>query len=213
MKKSQTLELRASAIREKLNVLSGTESLTEEQRSEVETLTTEYGDVETRRRAAIVSEDVEAAKETPGEPGDAEERERLELRGRALVSDFLTAALTGRSVPGASAEYAEACQVQGRMPLDLLATPEERAVTPGPSAETVTASRPTVPAAFARTDAAGLGVAMPMVAPGEAHYPALGDGSAGGTEGERRGCGFDCGRLRAHEADAGADYRPVRDPD
>ena len=61
------------------------------------------------------------------------------------------------------------------MPLDLLDAPESevRAVTPGPDAETVTTTRPTVPHAFARTDAAALGVSMPMVAPGEAHYPAL----------------------------------------
>ena len=57
---SQKLELRASEIREKLNLLSGTETLTDEQRTEIDTLSTEYRDVETKRRAAIVAEDREA---------------------------------------------------------------------------------------------------------------------------------------------------------
>ena len=53
------------------------------------------------------------------------------------------------------------------MPLELL---EARAVTPGPASEAVATTRPTVPAAFARTDAAALGISMPMVAPGESHH-------------------------------------------
>ena len=178
MTRAQKLELRASEIREKLNELSGTESLTDEQRTEIDTLSTEYRDVETRKRAAIVAEDREAesAKDDgKGETVDAETRERRELRGKSRVSDFVTAALTGRSVRGASAEYSDAVGCPGLMPLDLLDSPEpeERAVTPGPANETVTTTRPTVPHAFARTDAAALGIAMPMVASGEAHFPAL----------------------------------------
>ena len=90
------------------------------------------------------------------------------------MSDFVTAALKGQPVAGASGEYADAEGLAGRMPLELLGTPPEaRAVTPGPDAETVTTTRPTVPYAFARTDAAALGVVFPMVAPGEAHFPSL----------------------------------------
>ena len=87
----------------------------------------------------------------------------------------MSCALTGRPVVGASAEYADAEGLSGFMPLDLLDAPESeaRAVTPGPADETVANTRPTVPFAFARTDAAALGIAMPMVAAGEAHYPAL----------------------------------------
>lgn len=75
---------------------------------------------------------------------------------------------------GASAEYAAATGADGMLPLALLEPETEaRAVTPGPGDETVTSTRPTVPYAFRRTDAAALGVAMPTVAPGEAHFPAL----------------------------------------
>ena len=177
MTNAQKLEVRASEIRQRLNEISGLEGdkLTDEIRSESDTLQTEYRDCETRRRAAIVAESAEDAKVVPVEDLDPETRERLELRGKARVSDFVSCALTGRPVVGASAEYADAEGLSGLMPLDLLDAPEseERAVTPGPADETVANTRPTVPFAFARTDAAALGIAMPMVAPGEAHYPAL----------------------------------------
>lgn len=104
---------------------------------------------------------------------DAESRERTQLRRRARVGDFVRAAIEGRGVSGASLEYADAAGTPGMMPLDLLGGPSVRAVTPGPASETVTTTQPTVPAAFARTDAAALGVTMPTVPPGEAHYPAL----------------------------------------
>lgn len=179
MTKAQRLELRASEIREKLNDLSGHESLTDEQRGEVDSLSTEYRDVESRRRAAIVAEDAEAAEAAETrETADAETRERLELRGKARVGDFVKAALTGRPVRSASGEYADAVGCAGYLPLDLLESPETRetetrAITPGPSSETVSSTRPTVPFAFERTDAAALGISMPTVSPGEAHYPAL----------------------------------------
>ena len=176
---SQKLELRASEIREKLNELSGVETLTDEQRTEADTLTGEYRDVETRRRAAIIAEDAETRAATGADGGevvDAETRERRELRGKASVGAFVKAVLTGRGVKGASAEYADAVGCAGYLPLDLLDTEdrsEDRAITPGPASETVTSTRPTVPHAFARSDAAALGISMPTVAAGEAHYPAL----------------------------------------
>ena len=173
MTASQKLEIRASEIREKLNELSGAGTLTDEQRTEIDGLTVEYRDAEAKRRAAIVAEDVETRKAAEVPVIDAATRERQELRSKARISDFVTAALTGRPVRGASAEYADAAGTPGMVPMDMFGTPELRAVTPGPANETVTATRPTVPHAFARSDAAALGIAMPMVSPGEAHFPAL----------------------------------------
>ena len=177
MTNAQKLEVRASEICQRLNEISGLEGdkLTDEIRSESDTLQNEYRDTETKRRAAIVAESAEDAKVVPVEDLSPEAREKLELRSKARVSDFVSCALTGRPVVGASAEYADAEGLSGLMPLDLLdaSGPEERAVTPGPADETVANTRPTVPFAFARTDAAALGISMPMVAAGEAHYPAL----------------------------------------
>ena len=177
MTNAQKLEIRASEIRQRLNEISGLEgeALTDEVRTESDTLQTEYRDTETKRRAAIVAESEEDAKVVPVEDISPETRERLELRGKASLSEHLAAVLAGRGVTGASAEYADAVGVPGLMPMELLdgPEPEERAVTPGPAADTVTQTRPTVPHAFARTDAAALGISMPMVAPGEAHFVAL----------------------------------------
>ena len=122
MTNSQKLGLRSSEIGQRLNEISGLEgeALTDEVRTESDALALEYRDVATKWRAAIVAESAEDAKVVPVEDLDPETRERLELRGKARVSDFVTAALTGRPVLGASAEYADAEGLSGLMPLDLL---------------------------------------------------------------------------------------------
>ena len=171
MTDKQRLELQAAEARKELRALALKDDATAEQIAEA---TAKVDNLEAR--AAAVEDDPEPEPtKGEGDGADAETRERRELRAKARVADFVTAALTGQGVKGASAEYAEAAGTPGLMPLDLLDTPEPetRAVTPGPAAETVTATRPTVPHAFARTDAAALGVSMPMVQPGEAHFPAL----------------------------------------
>ena len=186
MTNRQKIEFKMSELRQKINERLGLEELTEEQRNELSEWTSSMQGHEVEYRAAIAAESEEEARIRVQFNGDAEAGERRELRSKARVSDFLTAALTGRPVTGASGEYADAEGLSGRMPLELLNAPgaafidvarfpevEKRAVTPGPDSGTVTTTRPTVPYAFARTDAAALGIAMPMVSPGEAHYPAL----------------------------------------
>ncbi|MDE2783789.1 MAG: phage major capsid protein [Gemmatimonadota bacterium] len=167
MTPAQRYTLEASRLREQINEELSAETPDDEK---LATLQAEFRSAEKRRRIAIEAEDEGV---TTPHGADAEERARRELREKASVADFVTAALTGQGVKGASAEYADAVGTPGLMPLDLLEAPEERAVTPGPADETVTATRPTVPHAFARTDAAALGINMPMVSPGEAHFPAL----------------------------------------
>ena len=174
MTTQQKIELKRSEIRQRLGAIAELEgeALTDDVQSERDGLMTELRSSENQLQAAIQAEAAESAKAVT-EP--TETRERRELRGKARVSDFLTSALTGRPVTGASGEYADAVGVPGFMPLDLLEgpEPEERAVTPGPADDTVTATQPTVPFAFSRTDSAALGIFMPLVAPGEQHYPAL----------------------------------------
>ena len=174
MTAQQRIELKRSEIRQRLGAIAELEgeALTDDVQSERDGLMTELRSSENQLQAAIQAEAAESAKAVT-EP--TETRERRELRGKARVSDFLTSALTGRPVTGASGEYADAVGVPGFMPLDLLEgpEPEERAVTPGPADDTVTATQPTVPFAFSRTDSAALGIFMPLVAPGEQHYPAL----------------------------------------
>ena len=137
MTNRQKLEIRSSEIRQRLNEVSGLEgdALTDEIRSESDTLQTEYRDVETKLRAAIVADG--GSEDTQGNEVDAEQRERLELRGRSRVSSFVTAAVHGRTVDGVEAECSAAFGCPGAVPLAMFerAGPvdEHRAVTPGPA--------------------------------------------------------------------------------
>ena len=176
MLESQKLELRASEIRERLNEISGLEgdALTADIRAEAGNLHAEYGEVETRRRAAIVAEDEaeERAKAEAGIELDSETRERLELRRKVRALDFLQAAIRGRQVDGAASEYSEAEGAGGDIPLALfepdpreVREAEERAVTGAPGTVGVNMA-PIVPFVFARSIAGAMGIDMPMVKSG-----------------------------------------------
>ena len=177
MTAQQKIELKRSEIRQRLGAIAELEgeALTEDVAVERDGLMGELRNSEGQLQASIAAEAAESAKAVTEPTEDSETRERRELRSKARVSDHLAAAMVGRGLTGASAEYSDAVGTPGLMPLELLESmePEVRAVTPGPSDETVSATRPTVPYAFARTDAAALGIAMPMVESGEAHFPAL----------------------------------------
>ena len=180
MLSSQKLELRSSEIREQLNTLGGAEDLSDEQRTEIDALTIEYRDVEVRKRAALVAEDEAEtrAAEADGLVLDSETRERLELRSKVRVLDYLQAALKGRAVGGAAAEYSEAEAAGGDIPLALFETDpresremESRVVTgapgfnPGAGTGGINMS-PIAPKVFAPSIAAYMGIDMPMVPSG-----------------------------------------------
>ena len=158
-------------IRQRLNEIAGLEgdALTEEIRTESDALGTEYRDTETKLRAAVAAEGDPT--ETRGETMDAEQRERIELRGRSRVGAFLLGALQGRMVSGAEAEYAAALNSPaGEIPMDLWESdrprPEFRAATPAPSTGTGVTVAPVQPFVFAPSIAPRLGIDMPSVGSG-----------------------------------------------
>ena len=173
---------RESEIRERTSTILERDALTPEIRAERETLTAEYRAIQGEIRelnselmAAIIVGDKETdaiRAEHDGAP-DAEQRERIELRGRARLSNYLLAAANGRRVDGAEAELCSAARVSG-IPLELLDVPgaerrsaggETRAVTPSPATVGVNLD-PIRPAVFAQSIAARLGVEMPRVESG-----------------------------------------------
>ena len=91
----QKLQLKQSEIREQLNTLLGLDTRTEEQDTELGKLTTEGQKIEPEIRAAIIAAPDEQTVVTPTD--DPEQRERLELRAKARVSDFLVARLRGQA--------------------------------------------------------------------------------------------------------------------
>ena len=172
---TQRLQILASSQRSRLAELAGLDELTPELRAELDTLGTTHQDTESQLRAAIASD---AAATPPDNPAiDSEVRERLELRAKTGIGDFLRAAVGGAAVTGAAAEYAAACGVPsvGHLPMAIFArtapTVETRAITPGPAVKGML--QPTVPFVFERSAAASLGIMMPTVPMGQVQIPKI----------------------------------------
>ena len=171
MTAAQTIMLKLSSARQRLNELLQVETRSDEQNTEMETLTAEVSAKEPELRAALAAED--DPEEVTTATGDPEQRERLELRKRVGVADFLAAAAGGREVSGAAKEYAASvgCAPLNRLPLDLFrdAQPETRAVTAGPAVDGPV--EPAVPFVFQRSAAESIGIQMPTHGPGSVQIP------------------------------------------
>ena len=182
-------QLEASRIKTatRLSEIAGLEgdAFTAEIRAESGTLETEYRDSGVKLQAALAVEDAERqvaereAAELGSLAGDSETRERLELRNKTGLADYLRAAAGGASVSGAASEYATACGVPtvGHVPMEIFARSahpivEERAITPGPAVKG--ALQPIVPYLFERSAAASLGIAMPSVPSGQVQIAKVG---------------------------------------
>ena len=170
----QTIELRQSEIRARLGevaVLTG-DALTDEITTERDGLMVELRASEPQLQAAIQAEDRDSRLRPDGL--DREARERIELRSRARVGNFLVAALRGSLVSGAEAEIQAAAGVGG-IPLELWEPDprevreertESRAITPAPSTGMGVNLDPIRPAVFAPSIAPRLMIDMPMVGTG-----------------------------------------------
>ena len=169
---------RQSRDRQTAIELSRVESLTDEQRTELDAIETRAADTERQLRAArLAVEDEDTTKRTEQrDDPDAELRARIELRSRARVGDFLAAALTGRAVAGASAELQQAAGLDG-IPFELWDIPserraerteggEQRAITATPATGTGVNLEPLIPQVFAPSIADRLMIDMPMVESG-----------------------------------------------
>ena len=167
----QRLQLRQSEIREKLNMLLGRDERSENETAELESLTGEGRALEVELRAALIAED--DPQEVVTDTGDPETRERLEIRSRTGLADFLSAAAGGREVSGAAREYADACGCSplGRLPLDIFGNgqPETRAITAAPAVDGPVEA--VVPYVFQRSAAASLGIEMPSHGAGAVQIP------------------------------------------
>ena len=180
MTPAQTIQLKLSTCRQRLNELLQVETRSAEEQTEMEALTKEVSSKEPELRAALAAEADPQEVVTPTE--DAEGRERRELREKVKVSDHLAAAMEGRGLDGAAQEYNQALGLRatGSFPLELL-TPavEERAVT---TTDTAVHAGPWLDRLFADTAASRLGITFESVAPGIASYPVI---TGGGTPAQR----------------------------
>ena len=105
--------------------------------------------------------------------GDPEARERLEIRSKTGLADFLSAAAGGREVTGAAKDYAASvgCSPLNRLPLDIFGNggQETRAVTSAPAVDGPVETA--VPYVFQRSAAESLGIQMPTHGPGAVQIP------------------------------------------
>ena len=169
----------------RLNEISGLEGadFTDAIRTESESLEVEYRNSGVKLAALLTVEDAErqTAEREAGElgsiAGSPEQRERLELRGKTGIADFLRAAAGGSAVTGAAAEYASSLGVPttGHLPMALFGRsapmPETRAITAAPAVDGPL--QPTVPYVFERSAAVSLGIMMPSVPAGQVQIPKI----------------------------------------
>ena len=172
----QKLTLRSSEIRTRLSEIATTEGdLSDEQRSELTALKSEYQDVETRSQALMLAGD----DPEPKPANDAEGRELRSLIAGANLGDIYDAALEKRNIDGETRELQEHYGLgANQVPLDLLETRsftpelETRAFTPAPSNAGRTQAEIVQPV-FAQGAAAFLGIPTPRVPVGDRVYPVL----------------------------------------
>ena len=169
---------RHSRERGRMAELSLVDALSDEQRSELDTIEKSTPDLERELRAATVAlEDEEKETETRAvNDPDTEQRERIELRSKAQLTTYFLNAARGRMADGAESELQAAAGVSGHgIPLELWDVPierrdgegerETRAITPSPGTTGVNLD-PIRPAVFANSIAPRLGIEMPRVKSG-----------------------------------------------
>ena len=170
MKLTMELELREREIKGRLGELAALEGeqRTEAVETEQRTLLAEVTGLQPRIAAAKVADEADDRLRGSQLFADGENRERLELRSRVRLGNYLAARMRGQMVTGAEAELSEAAGVEN-IPLELWDVPrvgaEHRAVTGLPST-TGTNLDMIRPAIFAPSIAMRLGIEMPRVPSG-----------------------------------------------
>ena len=178
----QRLELRRSAIRERLTAIGGLEgdAYTDEVRSEEAALQAEYGQLEQRHRSAVLVAEPNG-QEPPAPEGDAGDGDTLSaLEGRVALGSYLSSLVEGRAPDGAEAELQQELGLAAdQVPLQAL---ETRAVTPGPAAGSREGHQHMVDTGpYDMGAAAWMGIPRPVVPVGDQVYPALTTGASPGT--------------------------------
>ena len=171
MTNAQRLTCELSKAKQRLNALSAGETLSEEETTEIETLSASVQQLEPQLRAAIVSEGAETATVETTKPEDREFREILQ---KASAGSIISCALRNKSTVGPERELQDHYEISANeIPLELLRTPvEHRALTPAPTDVGVQQAEVTQPV-FASGDGAFLGARESMLQSGDAVFPVL----------------------------------------
>lgn len=178
------LRERQSKERGRMAELGLQETLSDEQRSELDGIEGGTADLERLIRAATVAvEQEEAAQviETRDDAPDGEERERRELRSKVTMQRYVEAALDTRAADGAEAEFNAALGIAGnRFPLELLAPERETRATT--DADGAVMQGEWLDRLFAQSLARRVGISFRSAAPGIQAFPVT---TAGGSAAQR----------------------------
>ena len=170
----QTIQIRLSECRQRLNTLLQVETRSAEEQTEMEALTNEVGAKEPELRAALASEPDPQEVVTTGDP---EAREIAQLTERANVGSILSATFEKRQTDGAAAELQKHHGIGAhQIPLEMLRinrSVEERAAATVPASIGDASQAPVITPVFASGDGAFLGIERPTVPVGDAAYPVL----------------------------------------
>ena len=177
MTPTQRLEIRSGEIRQRLATIGAMEELDDETRSELDTLKVEYADNDSKRAALTIASD---APVTHTEVRSSQGREFRALVDKSNVGEIFDAALSKRSVDGATKELQDHYGLDAnQVPLSLLMRSwpdndelETRAVTPAPG-DVGQEQQTIIPWVFPQSAAMFLGVDMPTVGVGEQTYSVL----------------------------------------
>ncbi|MYF31275.1 MAG: hypothetical protein F4169_20950 [Gammaproteobacteria bacterium] len=199
MTELQRLELRSSEIRGRLNELAGIDGWTDEQRSENDRLTSEYQEVESRRRAALVTQQESVEQTVPlSDRLDPEGRELRSMLQRAELGRIVHGVVERRASDGVERELQQHYGLgDDSIPLALLTEQRADAQTQAPS-DVGAQQHPIIPAIFPMSAAAFLGVDMPTVGVGEAVYTVLADGTSASSPAEGAAVDSVAATLTAH---------------
>ena len=174
MTTTQTIEVKLSTCRQRLNELLQVETRSAEEQTEMETLTKEVSAKEPELRAALAAEI--PANETHVD-GDAETRELAQLTERASIGDILSATFEKRQTEGAPAELQKHYGLGShQVPLEMLRVDravEERAAASVPASIGDASQAQVITPVFASGDGAFLGIERPTVPVGDGSFPVL----------------------------------------
>ena len=177
MLESATIQLRMSEIREKLNAFAGDDDV-EYRQEEADALSTEYRQLESKYRIALIRES-EEIEQTPTPELDSEKRESRAMEHDIEVRNYVIAAVNDYPLEGREKEYNDSLKLTGvgtQLPWIALLSPEERAelraATTAPSDADMTV-RGILGRVFAMSAADYLGVVSPMVPAGESNFPVM----------------------------------------
>jgi len=184
---SVKIQRRQSEIRQALAEMAGAETLTDETRSKIDTLDSEYQDNERRYRAALISEN-EEREQAKGELETRSSREWAEMMAGFEMRQVALHLDEGRAIDGQTAEIVQELRSAGGfrgIPVPWQALEQRAGETVAGGTPDPVSTRPIIDRLFPDSMASAMGGQMIAIDQGAAEWPVVTSSvSAGWQDGE-----------------------------